>query len=122
MVSIRTTTTRKREAEVTLVRATVTNSRSTTQTVTVRSRLDGPVWPPRRNGMIIPEWTEKTWTAEIAPGECRGFGFATPAEPLEEPIELVSASRSTDEQPTSRAVIASLEEWSPPGIVSSEEQ
>lgn len=119
MVTIRTRTTRKQD--VTLIQVKVTNTRATTQTVTIRSQLDGPVWPPRRNGMIIPEWTDETWAAEIAPGECRGFGFATPAKPVDAPIELVSASRSTGEKTDSKSVIASLEEWSPPSIVSAED-
>lgn len=71
--------------------------------------------------MVIPEWTDETWTAEIEPGECRGFGFATPAEPVDPPMEVVSISRSTGTQTDSKSVIASLEAWSPPGIVSSED-
>lgn len=120
MVDITTST--KRQNGVTLVHATVTNTRATTQTVSVRSQVDGPTWLPRHDGIPASEWTDETWTAVLKPGETRGLGFATPAEPTDSPAEIVSVSRSQENERNNEDIISSLEDWSPPNTISTEKQ
>lgn len=103
-----------RRNDVTFVAATVTNTRTTPQTVRVESRLDGPTWPPRRNGVTAPEWDEDEWTATIEPGRCRGIGFASAAAPTAPPLEVVSVERaSSARQPSLGRTLSELEAWSP---------
>ena len=117
----------ERRNGVTFVRATVTNGRTTPQTVCLQSTLEGPVWPPRHGSVIAPEWEGRRWTGAVRPGRTRGIGFASPAVPLEEPLELVDIRRSergadassVDDSPA--AVLAALEEWSPTRDVLSRE-
>lgn len=120
MVNI--TTDIKRRQGVTLVRATVTNTKSTTQTVTVESQVDGETWLPKRNGTVVPQWTDETWSAVLQPGESRGLGFVTPGDPTDTPVDIVSVSRSEPADMGNEQIIASLEEWSPPTDPSMEQQ
>lgn len=116
-----------RRAGVTLVRATVRNTRTTAQLVRLRSALDGPTWPPRHRGVTTPEWTSDTWEGIVEPNQCRGVGFASPAAPVEQDpnaesdshtdslVDVVTVERAPVEpQDTTREVLAELEEWSPP--------
>lgn len=120
MVEITTAT--KHRTEVTLVRAIVTNTRTTTQSVTIETHVDGPIWLPKRNGMAVSEWTDETWSAVLQPGESRGLGFATPGEPMDPPVAIGSTARSMQTETESKQIIGSLEEWSPPTIPSTERQ
>lgn len=114
MVSLDTTT--ERHGDITLVRAVVTNDTATPQDVTIRQAVDGEAWSPRRDGAVVTEWDGGTWTDSIEPGQSRGLGFATPADPSGSPLEIVSVERAEDEGTQSTEVIASLEDWSPPRI------
>lgn len=114
MVAIDSTV--ERRDGVTLVTAVVTNDRTTTQRVRLRSTLSAPVWPPRRNGVAAPEWTDDTWSSTLEPGVQHGIGFATAADPADPPIELLDASRATasDELADPRSILATLDESTPP--------
>jgi hypothetical protein len=116
MVSLDTTT--ERHGGVTLVRAVVTNDKATPQAVTLRQAVDGPSWSPRRDGTVVTEWDDETWTDVIGPGQSRGLGFATPTDPSGSPLEIVSVERAEDDQTQTNEVIASLEEWVPPHVSS----
>lgn len=99
---------------VTLIAAIVTNTHTTPQRVRIAPHLDGPTWPPRRDGVTVPAWGDGIWEGTIRPGRRRGVGFAGPAPAAEPPLELVAADRATtDREPTSDEVIASLGAWSP---------
>lgn len=100
---------------VTTVRVVITNTHSTPQTVRLRSRLDGPVWPPRGNGVVDPRWTDDRWEATIRPGRSRGVGFASPASPTDPLVDVVSSDRHDADDPVRSpdAVLADLEEWRP---------
>ncbi|APX97349.1 DUF7857 domain-containing protein [Natronorubrum daqingense] len=103
---------------VTFVTALVRNTQTTPQTVRLESRLEGPVWPPRRDGVTAPEWDGKTWNGTIKPGRTRGIGFASPAQPTEPPLELSDQNRSSDdERETPTETLAELEGWAPPADV-----
>lgn len=114
MVEVETAVERRRG--ITFVTAKVTNTRSTPQRVRLESTLDGPTWPPKRGEVRSPEWVEDTWDATVLPGQTRGTGFASPAEPTDSPVTLVSVSRASDDEsaPSEEDVIADLDEWSPP--------
>lgn len=100
---------------VTFVRATVTNTRGTAQLVRVESRLDGPTWPPRRDGFTAPEWDGNCWEKGLLPGRCHGFGFASPAEPVDPPLEVVAIERIDPEELRSvEEVLAGLDSPFPP--------
>lgn len=47
--------------------------------VTVEPTHDGPIWPPRRQGVPAPGWADGTWTGVVRPDGPRGLGYATPA-------------------------------------------
>ncbi|SEH16980.1 hypothetical protein SAMN04487967_2899 [Natronorubrum sediminis] len=102
---------------VTFVTALVRNTQTTPQTVRLESRLEGPVWPPRRDGITTPEWDGKTWNGTIKPGRTRGIGFASPAQPTEPPLERCDerrCRRSGNESATPAETLATLEGWAPP--------
>ncbi|ADB59184.1 hypothetical protein Htur_0283 [Haloterrigena turkmenica DSM 5511] len=112
----------ERHEDVTLVQATVTNTRSTPQTIRLRSRLEGPVWPPRAGSVAAPEWDDSGWTGTVKPGRTRGLGFASPVPPIESPVEIAEVRRADgDESPSSKTVLADLEEWAPTTDVLSRE-
>lgn len=118
---------------VTTVRTVITNAQSTPQTVRLRSRLEGPVWPPRRSGVVDPRWviheresgtdpgtatelvSAAVWQATIRPGRSRGVGFASPAPPTDPLVEVVSSDRHEADEPlrSPAEVLAELDDWRP---------
>lgn len=48
--------------------------------VTVEPTHDGPVWPPRRQGVPAEGWTDGTWTGVVEADRPRGVGYATPTD------------------------------------------
>lgn len=77
-----------RTGDVTLVESLVTAARP--HRVRVESRLDGPVWPPRRDGRPVDGWDERGVSTTVDAGTT-AFGFATPAPPEGAVVELVAA-------------------------------
>lgn len=103
---------------VTFVRATVTNPQRTPQSVRLESQLDGPTWSPRVRGVTEPAWNGDAWEAIVRPGRSCGLGFASPAPPVDSPLELVLVRRADGADGSSAAhTIASLPDWSPSGDV-----
>jgi hypothetical protein len=104
------------EGGVTLVQATVTNTRGTSQAVRLENQLEGLSWPPRRAGIEPPEWDGDYWEGTVQPGERRGLGYASPAEPIDQPLTVVDVRRATsaDRRRDSRAVLRDLDGWRPP--------
>lgn len=116
MVSVETET--DRTDGVTLVRAVVTNPHGTAQRVRLRSRIDGPTWPPRPGGVIAPNWDGDIWEGTVRAGRQRGVGFATPGSPVDPAMEVVAVERASDDEFESvDQVLTQLEEWSPPSTV-----
>ncbi|MBX0304169.1 hypothetical protein [Haloarcula salinisoli] len=87
--------------------------------VTVRNCLDGPVWPPRSEGLPEAGWTASGFSGVLTPGS-HALGYATPARPEAPPAELadVTAAPETDTgetRSTSPAdVVRELGDPSPP--------
>lgn len=131
MVTIETTADRR--DGVTLVTATVTDEAAPTR-VTVESRLDGPVWPPRRQGTPAAGWEENGGGAHgieekdgvtgfegVVPADGRlAIGFATPGEPRDPPVAVTTvepADGADDELATPAAVLRGLGDPSPPSLI-----
>ncbi|MCU4741395.1 hypothetical protein [Natronoglomus mannanivorans] len=113
----------ERTNDVTTVRVVLTNTHSTPQTVRLQTTLEGPVWPPQRNGVVDPRWDvdDGVWEATIRPGRSRGVGFASPvtdpAPQADSLVEIVSSERQRQDEadcgrPTPM-VLADLDDWSP---------
>ncbi|WP_324665100.1 DUF7857 domain-containing protein [Haloarcula sediminis] len=87
--------------------------------VTVRNCLDGPVWPPRTEGVPEAGWTEAGFSGVLAPGS-HAFGYATPARPEGPPAELADAVAVPEADPAGERsdrpvdVVRELGDPSPP--------
>ncbi|MBV0902382.1 DUF7857 domain-containing protein [Haloarcula salina] len=102
---------------VTLVTAVVSGVTEPTR-LTVANRLDGPVYPPRRQGVSEAGWTDDGFEGVVRPGT-RALGYATPAPAADSPAELVSAEPvsdppTDDRLDTEEAVLRELGDPSPP--------
>jgi hypothetical protein len=103
-----------RQNGVTLVSVTLTND-GPRRRVRIESRLS-PVWPPREAGVPEAGWDGPVYECVLAPGETRGFGFATPATPSESPVELREMVPADDsrQEPDVAAVLRRLGDPRPP--------
>jgi len=87
--------------------------------VDVRNCLDGPVWPPRCEGLPEAGWTEQGFRGVVTPGS-HAFGYATPAPPDGAPARLTDAEPAPDAEPVGEltdspdAVLRELGDPSPP--------
>lgn len=103
---------------VTLVTVVLSDLAEPTR-VTVANRLDGPVWPPRRQGVPEAGWDDEGFDGVIGPGT-RALGYATPAPPADQPAELVETAPAPDGETvddrlaTTGAVLRELGDPSPP--------
>lgn len=121
MVELETET--ERTDGVTFVRAVVTNTHGTPQFVRLRSRLDGPTWTPQRGEVPAAAWDGDHWERAIQVGQSVGLGFASPAEPVETPLAVVSVERAPADSPrTPEQVLASLDDALPPRTVVGEQR
>ncbi len=103
---------------VTLVTATVGDVTEPTR-ITVRNCLDGPLWPPRKQGVPEAGWTEDGFEGIVGPGT-HALGYATPASLSDQPADLVRAEPMSDTTPADErldsadAVLRELGDPSPP--------
>lgn len=130
MVTIESTVDRR--DGVTLVTATVAGGTDAVA-VTLASRLDGPIWPPRRQGEPEACWTPEGFEGVVPADGALAIGFASPAEPVEPPLELVEtepvdspaapnqsgddASETADALDTPSAIVRGLGDPSPPSLI-----
>lgn len=66
--------------------------------VRIESRLDGPVFPPRSEGVPVDGWDERGVSCTVEAGTTP-LGFATPAPPERPVVELVAADPVTPTGP-----------------------
>ncbi|MFB6142619.1 MAG: hypothetical protein ABEJ30_04670 [Halorientalis sp.] len=127
MVSL--TCTAERTDGVTLVTGRLRNPDGPRR-VRVENCLDGPVWPPRTDGVPAAGWdADGCAFAAVIPGDTtRALGYATPARPADEPMTVVAADPVTEEvdgefepraavpdvAPSPAAVVRSLDSPRPP--------
>ena len=79
--------TASRENGVTLVTGRVENP-DDRRRVRLTSRLDGPLWPPRRQGVPADGWDEEGFECVLAADEVQPLGFASPAPPTDPPLAV----------------------------------
>lgn len=107
-----------REGGVSLVRCRLHNDEAVRRRVRVRSRLDGPVFPPRRGGVPEAGWDADGVTVRLAADERRALGFASPASPSEPPVEMhaVDATESGEDgsEPSAATAVRDLGAYRPP--------
>ena len=98
-----------RAGDASLVRCRVRNEDAVPRRVRIESRFEAPVLPPRRGGVPADGWDANGVTLRIGPDERRGFGFATPAPPIDPPVEIaeVEPIDSTDSDGSAREVVGS---------------
>jgi hypothetical protein len=70
---------------VTLVEVIVTND-GPPRRVRISNELDGPVWPPRTQGIPAPGWNEHGYEGRIE--NRRVLGYSTPAPAVEPPVSV----------------------------------
>lgn len=108
----------QRRGEVTYVRATIRNDRTTPQCVAIQTTFDGPVWAPSDRPLPRTEWDGSKWTGEIEPRGVRGLGFATPTSLSGPPLEVISIERASSDSirsPTHDPL--ELDEAAPPSTI-----
>ena len=103
-------------AEISLVTLVVENSTETARRVRVANRLDGPVWPPRREGVPEAGWDDGGFEGVVAPGASRALGYASPAPPADPPAELVWTERAGETE-AERSPDTFDDDATPEGIV-----
>lgn len=105
----------RHEAGVTLVEAALVNDAPLPRRVRVESRLDGPAWPPRRQGVPAAGWTGGAYEVTLSPGERHGFGFASPAPPADPPVAIAGEGPvDADDGPDAADVVRTLGDPGPP--------
>ena len=102
---------------VTLVELLVTSDAP--ERVRVENCLDGPVWPPRRQGVPAEGWSEEGFEGRVGPDDRLVLGYASPAAPADPPARIASVESvtATDEEPremTAHDVVRTLGDPAPP--------
>lgn len=105
--------------DVTLVGAVVESSAPTPRRVRVESTLDGPIWPPRRDGVPERGWDDEGFEGVVPADGRLAFGFATPAEPTDPPLYVVDHERASNEATAGkqRRPTVSIPEATPAGVL-----
>ncbi|WP_340098588.1 hypothetical protein [Salinibaculum salinum] len=81
--------------------------------VRVENCLDGPVWPPRKQGVPAAGWDEEGFSG-VVDGRL-ALGYACPADPADQPAHIVEERPPADEaEPTARSLVRELGDASPP--------
>lgn len=104
--------------DVSLVECRVSNDSERARSIEVHSRLDGPVWPPRRFGRPGRGWNPtdsasgptETDTTDVemryrttVPADGRvAFGFASPAAPVRPPVIVEEVQAPPDTRDADR--------------------
>jgi hypothetical protein len=97
---------------VTLVEVCVTAARP--RRVRVENRLEGPVWPPRSDGVPEPGWDGEGFEGRVAPDDRLVLGYASPADPVDPPARIADEGEPGDREPTPQAVVKALGRREPP--------
>jgi hypothetical protein len=79
--------TTRRENGTTLVELVLVND-GPARRVRVENELDGPVHPPRTDGVPTEGWDEGGFEGTVGAGERLALGYATPAAPADPPVSV----------------------------------
>mgnify|MGYP000589719394 CR=1 FL=1 len=89
--------------------------------VRLESRIDGPTWPPRVEGVPATPWDGDVAEVVVPTGQVGSVGFASPAPPAEPPVEITSVEPADSDDgtgpggdPTAEDVLRVLGDPSPP--------
>ena len=106
-----------RAGDASLVRCRLRNDDAVPRRVRVESEFDAPVLPPRRAGVPADGWDANGVTLRVGRDERRGFGFATPAPPVDPPVEIadVEPIEPTASDGSVREVVGSAADGRDPG-------
>jgi hypothetical protein len=83
--------------------------------VTVENCLDGPVWPPRSQGLPAAGWTDDGFEGVVT--DRLALGYASPAEPRDPPARVADtapADADGSDTPTPRELVRRLGRAEPP--------
>ncbi|WP_435180605.1 hypothetical protein [Halorussus sp. AFM4] len=103
---------------VSLVELLVRNPSATARRVRVANRLDGPVLPPRREGVPAAGWDDGGFEGVVAADGRLALGYATRAPAAEPPVELVWTERAGADA-TGRDAAGFADGATPEGVVRS---
>lgn len=112
MVSIACATTTA--GNVTLVTLSLSSPEPTH--VRIANRLDGPVWPPREQGVPAAGWDEEGFSGVVDGNLALGYACPASADGPDQPAEIVAERPPTadDDQPTARSLVRDCGDASPP--------
>lgn len=112
MVSIACATTTV--GDVTLVTLSVSSPEPTH--VRIANRLNGPVWPPREQGVPADGWDEDGFSGVVDGTLALGYACPVSGDTSVPPAELVDERPPTedDDTPTARSLVRDLGDASPP--------
>ncbi|MBP1987976.1 DUF7857 domain-containing protein [Halolamina salifodinae] len=88
--------TQQSAAGVSLVAARLRNRRATDRRVRLENRLDGPVFPPRRNGVPEAGWDRGGVTTVVPAGGTVALGYACPAPESTPPVAVEAVEPAAD--------------------------
>ena len=122
MVTISSTA--ERRDGVTLVTATVAPDPAQSSPVRVRvePRLDGPIWPPRRQGHPAAGWDADGFEGTVPVDGRLPIGFASPVEPVDPPLQVTTvepaAAREGEKgMASAEAIVRGLGDPRPPSLI-----
>jgi len=101
---------------VTLVSVSLCNERATDRRVRLANRLDGPVLPPRREGVPEAGWDRDGATTVVPAGETVALGYACPAPASTPPVGVkdVGAVNGADSEIDPADAVRELGDHRPP--------
>ena len=99
---------------VTLVAVRVEHDGEQRQRVRLANECEGPVWPPRENGLPAPGWDDGGWEGVLDPEEVKPLGYATPGEPTDPPVSVAWTERAAEGPPDASEAVAAFGDPRPP--------
>lgn len=90
---------------------------SDAERITIEPTHEGPVWPPRRQGVPEAGWDGDRWSGTVHPDRERALGYATPADveaPAVEIVETATAGRDEADEVDAAGVVRALGDHRPP--------
>lgn len=81
---------------VTLVTARLHSETPVDRRIRLENQLDGPVMPPRTNGIPVDGWDDDGYETVVPAGSSVALGYACPAPERDPPLVVVSSERVFD--------------------------